>query len=244
MRQSRGALLALVVVGVFSPGARADDADQIVEKAIAALGGEEKLSKVVAFAWSARGSMKVGGHISEGEFFTTFSGLDKVKRYIASRPPHSMIVDGDKGWHIFKQEYKPMDAEALAMQKRGIYLQVVPTLLVPLKGKGFRFELAGDEEIRGKPASVIKIVGPDGKDFTLAFDKKTFLPVREVAREVGPDGKERVEETFFGAYKDFGGIQKATSVETRTDSQNYGFIDIINFRVLDKVPAGTFAGPP
>ena len=120
---------------------------------------------------------------------------------------------------------------------------MVPTLLVPLKSGSFKYEAAGEEDVRGKPASKLKIVGPDGKDFALFFDKATSLPVKEVAGSIGPDGKELIEETYFTAYKEMHGVQKATSIETRTDSDNYGYFDIVEFRVLDKVPPQSFTPP-
>ncbi len=154
-----------------------------------------------------------------------------------------MIIDGDRGWYTSAGRYLPIDKEAIQKQKRLIYLQVIPTLLVPLKSGGFTYEVVGEEDVRGKPASTLKIVGPDGKDFLLLFDKESSLPVKEVVRSAGPDGKEQTEETFFARYKEMAGIQKATSIETRTDADNYGYFDIVEFRVLDKLPPHSFTPP-
>ena len=58
-------------------------------------------------------------------------------------------------------------------------------LLVPLKGKGFKFVSAADDKVGDKPASVVKVTGPDGKDFTLYFDKTSGLPVKRTAKLTG-----------------------------------------------------------
>lgn len=153
------------------------------------------------------------------------------------------VIDGDKGWQQLRLQVYPMDDKAIAAEKRSIYLQVVPTLLIPLKSHGFKVEFAGEQEVAEMPALVLRITGPDGRDFMLYFDKENFLPVKEVARSVGADGKERTEETTFGAYRDMGGIKKATSVEVRNGPESVTFLEITDFKVLDHVAPAAFAAP-
>src|SRR5438105_3864101 len=81
-------------------------------------------------------------------------------------------------------------------EERNLYLRVVPMTLVPLKGKGFKIQTAAAEKVGGKPALGLKVTGPDGKDFTLYFDKESGLPVKEVAK-VTFMGNEFTQETTF-----------------------------------------------
>ena len=60
-----------------------------------------------------------------------------------------------------------------------------PALPGRLKGKGFKATVDGEEKVDDKSAAVLKVVGPDGKDFRLFFDKESGLPVKLVARVVG-----------------------------------------------------------
>jgi hypothetical protein len=174
----------------------------------------------------------------------TFSGLDRVRRAIGTKPLYNVtIVDGDKGWQQFRVQVHPIDAEGLVAEKRNIYLQVVPTLLVPLKSHAFKVEYSGEEPVNEKPAFVLKVTGPEGKNFLLYFDKDTFLPVKEIARSVGADGKEKTEETKFGAYKELGGIKKATAVEIRSGPESVILLELTSFQVLDRVAPTTFSAP-
>ena len=136
-----------------------------------------------------------------------------------------------------------MDGDAVAREKRNIYLQVIPTLLVPLKNHGFKYTAAGEEAVDGKPASILNVTGPDGKDFMLYFDKEGGLPVKEVARSIFDDGNEQTETATFTRYKDFGGIKKATSIEVRGGPQVVSYIEITDFKVLDHVNSDMFARP-
>ena len=94
------------------------------------------------------------------------------------------VLNGEKGWRNFGDTHG-MDEDGVANEKRTIYLAVVPATLVPLKGKEFKIEPAGEEKVGDKPAVAIKVTGPDGKDFKLFFDKESGLPVRLEAKVVG-----------------------------------------------------------
>ena len=101
-----------------------------------------------------------------------------------------------------------MDADAVKNEKRTVYLMVVSATIVPLKSKGFKVESAPDESIKDKPAAALKVTGPDGKDFTLYFDKESGLPVRMKAKVIGFNGEEYLQESTFSDYKDFGRHQE------------------------------------
>ena len=136
-----------------------------------------------------------------------------------------------------------MEPDAVKNEKQMVYLMVVPATIVPLKSKSFKVESATDEKINDKPAATLKVTGPDGKDFTLSFDKETGLPVRLVAKVTGWRGEEYVQEVQYNDYKDFGGIKKPTKVTIKRDGEPFVSEEITEFKVLDKVPADTFAEP-
>ena len=123
------------------------------------------------------------------------------------------------------------------------YLDALPATLVPLKGKDYKLEAAGEEKVDGKPALGIKVTGPDKKDFTLYFDKESGLPVKLVAKVSGFQGDEFTQETTYKDYKDFGGIKKATKHESKRDGEPFVTSEINEFKVLDKVDDKTFSEP-
>ena len=112
-----------------------------------------------------------------------------------------------------------------------------------MKGKGFKLESAAEEKVGDKPAAGIKVTGPDGKDFTLYFDKESGLPVRLVARVVGFGDDEYTQETTFKDYKEFDGVKKATKADSKRDGQDFVKGEITEFKVLDKVDPKSFAEP-
>jgi hypothetical protein len=247
MKRFLGAMLATALV---SGPARADDQDTkaIIDKGIKALGGEEKLGKAGAFTWKGKGTITFNGGDNPITVQATAQGLDRYRsefegEFNGDKIKGVTVLDGDKGWRKFGDNSMDMDADAVANEKRTLYLQLVPMTLVPLKGKGFKVEAAGEEKVGDKPAVVLKVTGPDGKDFKLSFDKESGLPVKLVAKVVGFQGEDFTQETTLADYKDFGGIKKATKVESKRDGEKFLSSVVSDFKVVDKVAPETFAEP-
>jgi hypothetical protein len=250
MKQFLGAALAAyIVVGLGGP-ARADDkeATAILDKAIKALGGEEKLAKVKAAKWKTKGTIAFGGNDNPVTLETTVQGLDHIRSEFEGEFGDNTIkgvtiLAGDKGWRQFGDNTMELDKEGVANEKRTVYLSVVPVAVLPLKGKEFKVAVAKEEKIGGKDAVGLKVTGPDGKDFTIHFDKESGLPVRVVAKVIGFMGEEFEQETAYGDYKEMDGIQKATKIDAKRDGEKFINQKLTEFKVLDKVDPKMFAEP-
>lgn len=241
---------ALAVLLIASPGRAADkDATPILDKAIKALGGEPALAKALASAsWKLTGRVTFDGNESEFTTTATSRGTDHLHEEFTGefggneiRGVH--VVAGDKAWMKFNDEVQERTGEALAHEKRNLYLQAVPITILPLKGKGFKAEADGEETVDGKPAAKVKATGPDGREFTLYFDKESGLPVKQVGTAFGWQGEEYDQELTFGDYKDFGGIKKATAISSKRDGEKFIDLTITEFRAIAEPPADTFAEP-
>ena len=205
-RFTRPALLLILTAGVVDP-ARADEkeAKAVIDKAIKAIGGEEKLSGVKAFSARGKGTIAIEGTDIDFTFEVTAQGTEKHRTTYegevgGNKFAGASVVDGDKAWKKVEQEVKKLDGEQLANEKRNAYLDVAPTLLVPLKGKGFKLDSAPEEKIGEKPAAVVRVIGPDGKDFTLYFDKETGLIGMLSAEVADDDGQVDLQESFVEDY--------------------------------------------
>lgn len=192
--------------------------------------------------------INLNGAESEVSGKATAAGLERFKSEVegefnGNKFRVATVVDGDKGWRKFGDNAMPLDGDALANERRSIYLQVGGTTVLPLKGKGFKAELSGEEKVADKPASVVKFTGPDGKDFKIAFDKETGLPVRLSATVAGFMGEDYLQETYYKDYKEFGGIKRATRTEVRRDGEKFLDQELSDYETLDKVEPGTFDEP-
>lgn len=243
------AVLAAIFL-VTLPNARAQgvDARAIVDKAIAAKGGAEKLIPTAAYAWKAKGTITFNGEDNEFTSATTVKGLNHFRGefkgdFGGNTFEGLTILNGERGWRKFNDMLMEMDGDGLGNEKRQISLQLTPFTLAPLQDSGYKLESAGEKDVDGKPALGVKVTGKDGKDFTVYFDKESSLPVRLEAVVMGFMGDEFTQETTYSAYKDFGGIKQPTHIEHKRDGERFLAQDITEFKVLESVPDDTFSEP-
>ena len=225
----------------------ADDATAIIDKAIIALGGEAKLAKATALKWKAEGKLIIEDNENNFSIRYITQGIDHAKvnfegEINGNEIKGGTVLDGNKGWRTFG-ETNALDVDAVDNEKRNVYLQIVPITLVPVKGNGFKIEASGESKVNDKPASVVKVTGPDGRTCKISFDKESGLPVQMEATVVGFGGDDYEQVTQFKDYKDFDGIKKATKVEAKRDGKPFLNVTIKEFAVVDQLPADTFSEP-
>lgn len=244
-------ILCAVLVSVlfscgFASSMRGDEQDvkAVLDKAIKALGGEEKLKQAETCSEKVKASFTFNGNSNEFMLERTFQGLDHYRAEIdGAQFKVTVVLDGDKGWRKFGDNKAPLEGNDIANEKRRVYLSLIPATIVPLKGKAFKIEAVADEKIGDKPVAVLKITPPDNKEFTIAFDQESGLPVRLIAKVAGFQGDEFTQETTLSDYKDYKGIKRAAKVEQKRDGQPFFLSELIDFKVLDKVAPDTFAEP-
>jgi hypothetical protein len=243
-----GVLAAVLLCGLGSP-ARAADAKEVLDKAIKALGGQDKLSSIKAATWKGKGKITFNDNDNDFTTNSTVKGLDHFRsefegEFGGNTVKGVTVLAGDKGWRKFGDNSMEMDKDAVANEKRTVYLQVIPITIVPLlDGDKFKTESAGDQKVGGKDAAGVKVTPKDGKEFTLYFDKESGLPVKLVAKVVGFQGEEFTQETTFSDYKELGGIKKATKTESKRDGSKFLEVQITEFKILDTVADKEFTEP-
>ena len=240
--------LLLTVVASIGGLARAQDAKAVLDKAQKAMGGEDKLRAVKAVSWKGTGKLTIQGSDNPFTSETTLQGLDHLRGsfeadFMGNEIKATTVVAGDKGWRKFADMNMELDKDGLANEKRMIYLQLIPATLAPLRQKEFKVEVSATEKVGDKEAAVLKVTGPDSKDFKIYFDQETGLPVKLVAAVIGFMGEEFIQETTYADYKDFEGIKKATKINSKRDGEDFIDYEITEFKVLKEVDPKTFSEP-
>ena len=250
MKRFLGVLVVSALLSGQGSASRADekDATPILDKAIAALGGEAKLAKAATATWKTKGTISFNNNDNPIKGTTIVEGIDKHRgefemEFDGNPFKGVTVLNGGKGWRKFGDDLQDLEGEMLANEKHRAYLMVVPMTILPLKGKGFKVEAAPEEKVGDKPAAVVKGTGPDGKTFTLYFDKETGLPVKLTATVADFQGDDVSQETTFADYKEFDGVKRATKTESKRNGTPFIKMDVLEFKVVDKLEPGTFAEP-
>jgi hypothetical protein len=245
------ALLSTLFLSGLHPTVSPDDAQvtAILDKAMEAIGGEDKLRTLEAATWKGKGQIMLGdGKEHEFTSQTTIHGFDRFRSELEVRFSDATtlkmltILNGAKVWYTVGDLSLYPDAGAARLH-RTLDLTMIPLALARCKRLGFKVEAAGEEQIGGQPAVVLKVKYPDGKDIAIAFDKVSGLPVKAVGTVFNVPGQEVTQETTYGAYRGFGGIQIATRLEIKINGKPSRKQELTEFKVLDRVDPATFSVP-
>jgi hypothetical protein len=245
--------LSLCAVVALATLARADaeaDVKAILDKAIKASGGEEKLAKVKAMRMKSKG--KFYGFSADGIDYTAETAWQYPNRVrdeihaevMGNKVVILEIVDGDKGWTSTAGNTEEMNKDALEEATENMHANRV-SMLYPLKDKEFKLAPLPETKVGDREAVGIKVTSKGHRDINLYFDKKTsFLIKSETkAKDLMNEGKEVAQETYFDDYKDVDGIQTPFKVTIKRADKDYVVAEMTDVKIVDKLEDKLFEKP-
>ena len=218
-------LLNVALAGVLlgSATVRADDtaeAKKILDKAIEAAGGKEKLSKHNAMTWQEKGLFYGMGNELP---YTADYAMQFPDQFLMNiHNVFKIVLDGDKGWASAGGSTVELNEEQIKETKEQVYAGWVTTL-VPVLGEGFKLEMIEGVDVDSKPTVAVKVSHRDHRDVKLYFDKQTYLLAKSehtvLAEEQG--GKEVNQEEIYSDYKAIEGLQVPTKTRVLREGNKY-----------------------
>jgi len=230
--------------------ARADDAADaraIIEKAVKAHGGQDKLDKLPGTAIKFKGTFHGAGEGIPMSGEVSSQGPDKQRIDIeveagGQKIPVVIIVAGDKGWSKIAKDVTEMDKDKLAEAKEQAYAGWVATL-APLKDKQFTLATIGEVKIEKRAALGVKVSSKGHRDIDLYFDKETGMLVKSETRVKDDGGQEVTEESFPSEYKDVQGTKQAHKFSVKRNGKLFMEGEASKVELFEKLDASTFAKP-
>jgi outer membrane lipoprotein-sorting protein len=198
--------LWLAIFALLPAAAGAQTAGEIVNKALAARGGVEKIKAVKSERVTGRISFTGG---MEGTFVLELKRPRKMRLEIDLGGQKAIrVYDGKSaGWMINpfaeNKDVQPMSEEDL----KGISEESdFDGPLVDYKAKGSQIELIGKEQFDDKPVYRLKLTNKNGDVRFYVFDASTFVLVKwEGIRKI--EDKEFSWESLFSDYRDVQGLK-------------------------------------
>lgn len=245
--QTRVIAVAVGTMLCLQPIQASDAAKRILEKAIKAHGGKEKLVATLTGKFKAKvtGNFPQVGHLTF-IWEETYQLPKRYKRTIKGKfkdMPTTLeyaIVDG-KGW-IRQNGGKVTD---ITVQKVTLERVWNATLgrLPKMLGKGYKLSLADKAKVFGREAVGLKISSAEGEGEFL-FDKVSGLLVKIKKRMDDPLTKKEVDgEVLYSNFKDISGVKFPMTVTAYSKGKKLLEFKLINVQFLDKIADSLFDKP-
>jgi hypothetical protein len=237
--------ISLAICGTASAG---ENPRLILERAIKAHGGEERLARIRSDRVKLKGTLLVDGRdmafvgetlVQLPSQFKNVVQLDDGKRkYLVVQ-----IVNGDQAWVTLDSQPQKLTANALAEMRETLYLERAIRLVPLLKDKTFELEAAGEAKVKDRTCSVVKVSAKGHSDLRLYFDKETGLLVKTEHSLTGGDSKEVKQEELYADFKEIQGYKRPFKVTAFRDGKKVMEAVLTDVKYLDKIDEREFAKP-
>jgi hypothetical protein len=240
--------LTLTLAAGRAPADEGKEARAVIDRAIAAAGGEARLGRFKAAEWTCKGT----AHASTELPFTDrcFAQWPEQFRYESAvevkgrKFRRALVLDGDRGWVKEEGNTAAMKDEALAELRDKVRVLRLAATLLPLKEEGVTLRPLDEVKIDGRAAAGVTAASTGRFDLRLYFDKETGLLLKcERTVKDALSGQKVIEETFFSDYHEVEGVQVARKVSVKRDGKPFLDWEVTEFQVRAKLEKGLFARP-
>jgi hypothetical protein len=229
---------------------RADEpkAEQIIEKAIRAHGGQDRLKGLSGFTYKTRTVYEKGPTWSyEYAFEAPLRYRSCVGTGAEGKIASIVVVDGNQGWlKSGAAETTAYPPTFLDTMKKFTIPYLGPRSMLRLldrqKNRQCHFSTVAECTIDGHQAVGVRMKLQDGPQETWYFDKETGLLLKEESSTRRFESEDILYTTTYEDYKTFDGFPMARKIASYQDGKLTSTRELIEFKVGTPDPAA-FAKP-
>jgi hypothetical protein len=217
-------LLSLLFVISISGKIFSQDADEIVNKYVNAMGGLDKIQAIK--------TIKLTGKVTANGMDIPFSEICKRPQMVLMESTiqgmtMKQAYDGTQGWMINpfmgKKDPDVMSKDAEKAIKRNADFE---GQLINYKDKGSKIELIGKEDLEGSQVYNIKLTDKDNDLTNFYIDADSYLLVKQNDK-IKVDTKEITAESILSNYKQVNGVMFPYSIESKSPDNPMGNAKIV-----------------
>ncbi len=249
-------ILGIALAGVWLIPAQTstDKGKQIIDQAVAALGGERFLhmqsrvasGRVYSFFHDELSGLDVAKIYTEYLPAKTAKGLAlREREVLGKKQDYSYLFLEDQAWDITFRGARPVDDETWDRYARTTENDIFYILKVRRNEPGMTFDYVGSEVFLSTHVEVVDITDAQDRTVRVYFDHNTLLPVRETYTWLDPDTKQRNDvETHFDKYRDAGGVMWPYTIERERNGYKAYQLFATSVQVDQPLPGKIFELPP
>ncbi len=238
------------ILAINNASARSDEQAEVrtlIDKAIKASGGEERVAKLKAVTWKTKATARPSGEANYSDE-SSAQGLDQYRADIAvvqgARVGRLIqVVNRDKAWYQMNDKTLDTPKDFLAPRLEIYYLLRLPEMLLPLKAKESKLSPLGEIRIGDRPAIGVRATRAGHADVNIFFDKETGLFAKSEARLKLPDDREVVVAYLVSDYKDFDGLKHFTRFTVEFEGEVQFDVELSDIRAVGELADGVFGKP-
>lgn len=242
---------AVASVALFAAAKAPDDAARgVVEKAIKAQGGADKVAKLRVMRVKAEGTMNLVPGQPAIPFviedwwqmpdqYKTTSRFERGGKKMSQ----TQALDGETGWMQFDGVTQDLPNGAIAEMREQRYAEDLDRLGF-LKDKRIDPSALGESKVGGRAAVGVLIKSKGHRDVKLWFDEQNGLLIK---REHGVldsgTGKEVTQAVVFSDYRESDGLKHYRALTVYRDGKKVIEAKVVEVEFFDKLDMKVFAKP-
>lgn len=218
----------------MTPEARA-----LLERAIAAQGGFERVAQIRDTYTKSRGSIFQGGRESKRDDELWVKLPNKLRLQFKFPGGEALLIyDGVQVWLQFGGQVRDYTAQALEDVREAIELDPL-LMLWNIAREGHKFELLGKDQVEGQEVQIVRVTNEQGKSAECYFDLKRFVPLKIVTQTA--EGKRR--ERLLSDYRRVEGFWVPFVQKELEDQEPISNFEVLEFKVNTGVGDEQFEKP-
>jgi hypothetical protein len=241
-------LAVTLFAGAIPARAQAPTPGEIVDRAIRAHGGDERLVGLTGFVIRYRSEFTDGVATSQDLSVSLPNQSRSISTLSSGGKSRTttLVVAGDEGWSRSNDMTLPYPQPFLANYKKFTLPFLGPRDILRLRARqknpACQFASTGEATIDGRAAVGLKMNLNGGSQQVWYFDKESGLLLREESPTANFEGEDTVTATSYADYQTFDGFPLARKVTNERDGKPYFTRELIDFKAASPDPAA-FAKP-
>lgn len=216
--------------------AAAEDAKEIVKKAVAAHGGADKINKFKGVRSESKGVISIMGTDFEFTNQSVSQFPDKQKstiqiEFMGNSITVVQLVNGERVSLTVNGMAQEIPESQKTELREAIQLQKIMNLTSLLEDGRYELKVIPGVKVDDRETVGIAVGGKDLKEVKVFFDKQTYLvaKVERKAHDPSLSGDEVNQETIVSDYKEFNGVKKPMKTVILLDGKK--FMEAVNTKV-------------